>query len=92
VNQRVDAERQFGVAAHKFVGDRPGKAVAAAVGIKPQQVVAINLGFADPQFADHGSIGERVSHRGTPELLCGLANRPGILQRNSGGATGGTRS
>jgi hypothetical protein len=62
MNDGVDAERQIRIVADELVRHRPGKTVAPAVGIETQQVVAISLGFADPQFADQASMRERVTH------------------------------
>jgi len=63
MNDGIDPERQIGIVANELVGHRAGKAVAATVGIETQQMVAIVLGFADPQFPDQASLGQRVMHR-----------------------------
>src|SRR5262245_31530812 len=94
VDERIDAERKLGIVAHELVGHGAGEAVAPAVGIETQQVVAIGVGFADPQFADHGAVGQRVAHRSTPSIVVALAkpprdfaNQPLILQCNNDRAT-----
>jgi hypothetical protein len=40
-----------------------------AAAIKPQQMVAIPVGFADPQFADQAAIGERFLHFKSPDRI-----------------------
>jgi hypothetical protein len=62
VNDRVDAERQIGIIGYELVRHRAGEAVASTVGIETQQMLAIGLGFADPQFADQPSGRQRVTH------------------------------
>src|SRR5262249_158950 len=62
MNERIDAECKIGIVAHEFVRYRAGKTVAAAGGIKTQQVVAVTFGFADPQFADQAAAGQRLAH------------------------------
>ena len=62
MNDGVDAERQIGIVADELVRHRAGKTVASTVAIETQQVVAISLGFADPQFADQASVREWVTH------------------------------
>src|SRR5262249_61595147 len=62
MNERTDAECKIGIVAHEFVRYRTGKTVAAAGGIKTQQVVAVTFGFADPQFADQAAAGQRLAH------------------------------
>ena len=41
--------------ADDIVVDGAAEAVAAAVGVESEQVIAILVGFADPQFADHAA-------------------------------------
>ena len=50
----------------EVVGHRAGKAPAPAVAVEAEQVVAIGVGFADPQFADHAAVGQRLVHFGSP--------------------------
>ena len=59
---------------NEFVGHRAGKAPVPALAIKPQQVVAVGVGFADPQFADHAAIGQRLVHFGSPQCHVALPN------------------
>ena len=47
----------------------PEKRLAAAVRVEPQQVVAIGVGLADPQFADGAAVGQ------------GFASGPTVLDR-----------
>jgi hypothetical protein len=89
VNDGVDAERQIGIIAHEVVRHRAGKPVAPAVGVEPQQVVAICLGFADPQFADQTAVGEWIMHCAFPLLVkrrISLIVQPGILRCNMSSA------
>jgi hypothetical protein len=56
---------------HEFVGHRAGKTIAPAVGVEPQQMVAINLGFSDPQFADQATVGQGFIHSSSPVVVVG---------------------
>jgi hypothetical protein len=59
---------------NEFVGDRAGKTPVPALSIKPQQVVTVGVSFADPQFADHATIGQRLVHFGSPQCHVALPN------------------
>jgi hypothetical protein len=51
----------------ELVRYRAGKAPVPAFAVEPKQVVAIGVGFVDPQFADHAAIGQRLVHLGSPQ-------------------------
>jgi len=51
----------------ELVRYRAGKTPAPAFAVEPKQVVAIDVGFVDPQFADHAAIGQRLVHLGSPQ-------------------------
>jgi hypothetical protein len=44
-----------------------------AFAIKTKEMIAICIGFADPQFADHAAVGQRLVHVNSP--LAGSAVR-----------------
>jgi hypothetical protein len=56
-----------------FIRNRARKAPVAAFAIETEQVVAIGVGFADPQFADYAAIGQRLIHIGSPQKMVALA-------------------
>jgi hypothetical protein len=39
-------------------------------------MVAIVLGFADPQFSDQAAVGQRVEHRSCPVIVAGRESGP----------------
>ena len=51
-----------GVADDDLVGHRAGKAAVPALGIEAKQVIAIGVGFADPQFAHDAAVGQKFLH------------------------------
>jgi hypothetical protein len=48
--------------ADDIVVDGATEAVAAAVGVESEKVIAILVGFADPQFADDAAFDQRFFH------------------------------
>jgi hypothetical protein len=59
----------------ELVGYRSGKTPVPTFTVETQQVVAIGVGFADPQFADHAAIGQRFVHLESPQCHVAL---PGL--------------
>ncbi len=66
VHHDAKAGRCGCVLGDEFVGNRTGKAGVAAVAVEPQQVVAIGVGLADPQFADGAAAGRASLIIGIP--------------------------
>ena len=66
-----DAELVCGrrVAGDEIVRHRAGKAPVAAFVVEAQQMVAIGVGLADPQFADRAAVGQRLVHVGSPDIV-----------------------
>jgi hypothetical protein len=62
VHDGVERGRQLDIPVHELVGDRAAEPVIAAFGVEPQQMVAILVGLADPQLADHAAFGKDVLH------------------------------
>ena len=50
------------------VGHAAAEPAVPAAAVEPQQMVAIAVGFADPQFADQAAVGERILHFGSPDI------------------------
>src|SRR6185437_3415178 len=55
-----------GMTRDEFVRHRAGKPPVAAVAVEAQQVIAIDISFADPQFADGAAVGQRLVHVRSP--------------------------
>ena len=64
VHHHAHVVRGRGVAGDELVRHRAGKAPVAAFLVEAQQVVAIGVGLADPQFADHAAVRQRLVHLG----------------------------
>ena len=54
------------MAGDELVRHRAGKAPVAAVAVEAEQVVAIGVGLADPQFADGAAVGQWLVHFVSP--------------------------
>ena len=68
---RLDRESRYrrfsGTLADEVIArQRAGKAPVAAFAVEAEQVVAIDVGLADPQFADGSAVGQRLLHFGSP--------------------------
>ena len=59
----IEAERQRDVILDELIRHRAAEAVAAALLIETQQMVAIRTGAVDPQFADHAAVDQMVVHQ-----------------------------
>src|SRR5262249_23206965 len=79
VNNGINAECELGVLAQELVRYRAGKAAAAALQVEAQQMVAIEIGFCNPQFSNQAAARELVVHE---NLLLWVSNHSAILQRN----------
>jgi hypothetical protein len=67
VHHHPQLVRRLGVAGNGVVRHGARKAPVPAVGVEPQQVVAVGGGLADPQFADGSAVGQRLVHLGSPD-------------------------
>ncbi len=65
----IERQRQIDVIADEVVGYAAAEPAAPAVAVEPQQVVAVFVGFADPQFADHAAFGKNFLHSGSPDIV-----------------------
>src|ERR1051326_1779214 len=77
VQHRVEADCQIDVAADEIIRPPTAEPVAAAFAMEPQQMVAVKLGFTDPELADHTAIDQGVVHRHSPHWLSQRALQPG---------------
>ena len=66
MNDRIDAQRPLSIFMHELVGHDAGKAAAPAVGVESQEVIAIGMGFTDPQLADQAVGRQQVGHERRP--------------------------
>jgi len=62
VHDRPEVADAAGMLRNKVVTDRAGEAAVPAVGIEPQQMIAVGLGFAGPKLADDAARGKKVMH------------------------------
>ena len=62
VHDGFERNRQIDVIANEIVGYAAAEPIVPARGIEPQQMVAVFIGFADPQFADYTAFGKNVLH------------------------------
>jgi hypothetical protein len=60
VHDRVQPHRGVDEVADIRVRHAAAEPAVAAFGVESQQVVAIFIGFADPQLADQAAVGKRV--------------------------------
>jgi len=58
------------VAGDEFIGNGAGKAGVTAVAVEAQQVVAVGIGLADPQFADGAAAGQGFAHLKSSSSAC----------------------
>ena len=58
----IERKRQIDEIADEVVGYAAAEPAVPARRVEPQQMVAVSIGFADPQFADHAAIGKNVLH------------------------------
>src|SRR4029077_1457991 len=56
VHDHAQSGRRTGMVGNKFVGHRARKTTVPAFRVKADQVIAISVSLADPQFADHSAI------------------------------------
>ena len=75
VHHRAQPEGRADVVADEFVRHAAAEPAVAAVGVEPQQVVAVLLGFAHPELADDAAVGEGFLHSG---LLTLTVQRPSV--------------
>ncbi len=62
MHHRVDALGGGGVGRDRLVRHRAGEAGVPAVLVEAQEVVAVGVGLADPQFADEAAVGQKLVH------------------------------
>ena len=62
MHDRAEPECGVDVVVDEFIGNAAAEPAVTAVLVKPQQVIAVVGGFANPQFADHAAVGERFLH------------------------------
>ena len=62
MHDRVEAEGQVDEIGDELIGDAAAETVAPAFRVEPEQVVAVFMGLADPQFADHAAVDQDISH------------------------------
>src|SRR4051812_10268639 len=63
MDHRIEAERQLDVIVDELIRHGAAEAVAPALNVEPEKVIAIGAGAVDPELADH-AIGRSVLHRG----------------------------
>src|SRR5437660_12251209 len=85
MHDRINAEGEVGVVFEELLGDSSAKSIAPAVDIEPQQMIAIKLGFGDPQLSDQAATRKRVSHQSPPGRSYESVHY--ILRRNINAAT-----
>ena len=68
MHHRAQAERRADVVADELVRHAAAEPAVAAVAVETQQMVAVAVGFADPQLADHAAVGEGFLHSGSPDV------------------------
>jgi hypothetical protein len=62
MDHRIEAERQLDVIVDELIRHGAAEAVAPALNVEPEKVIAIGAGAVDPELADH-AIGRSILHR-----------------------------
>ena len=63
VHHGAEPEGRVDVVADELIRHAAAEPAVPAFAVEAQQMVAVVVGFADPQFADEAAIGERFLHR-----------------------------
>ena len=62
VHDGIERQRPVGVIGDVSIGNRAAEPAAPAWRIETEQMLAVLVGLADPQFADHGAFRKNFQH------------------------------